>query len=213
VGYDYETDPIAAGFAISLARPGGNVTGVFLDQSEVSAKQLQFLKEIVPGLSRVAVLWDAPIAPAQHDAVEIAGRQLGLTLSSIVWRGPEALTGALQLATHDGAQAPVVLSTPRIFDLYRPLVADVALKNRLPAVSLTANFAQVGLLVTYGPAQRDMYRIAASLVAKILDGARPADLPIERPARFVLAINLKTAKALGLTIPQSLLLRADEVIQ
>ena len=213
VGYDYEDDPVAAGYAASLARPGGNVTGVFLDQTEVSAKQLQLLKEMVAGLSRVAVLWDAPLATAQRQAVEDAGRRLGIMVSPIVWRGTDALPGALRLAAQDGAQGLIVLNTPRIGDRHRTLVADAVLKSRLPAIGLTADFAQEGLLMAYGPVRRDMYRIAASLVAKILDGARPADLPIERPVRFALAINLKTAKALGIKVPQSLLLRADEVIQ
>ena len=213
VGYDLETDPVAAGFAASLPHPGGNVTGVFLDQPDISAKQLQLLKEIVPQLSRVAVLWDDPLAASQRAAVEEAGRRLGVTILSIVWRGPDVLADAIRSAKAAGAQGLIVLSTPRIQDQYRGLVADAALKNRLPSIGLTANFANSGLLIAYGPVQRDMYRIAAGLVAKILDGARPADLPIERPVRFALAVNVKTAKALGLTIPQSMLLRADEVIQ
>jgi putative ABC transport system substrate-binding protein len=202
VGYDYETDPVAAGFAATLRNPGGNVTGVFLDQPDMSAKQLQLLKEMVPQLSLVAVLWDDPLAAAQHAAVADAGRRLGITISSLVWRGPDALTDAIRSAKQQGAQGLVVLSSPRILDQYRPLVADAALKNHIPAIGLTANFAKDGLLIAYGPVQHDMYRIAAGLVAKILDGARPADLPIERPVRFELAINLKTAKALGITVPQ-----------
>jgi putative ABC transport system substrate-binding protein len=211
---DNEIDPVAAGYAASLARPGGNVTGVFLDQPEVSAKQLQLLKEMVPGLTRVAVLWDATVGTAQREAVDDAARRLGITVSSIVWTGPDALPGALRSATHDGARGLVVLSSPRILTTKnRPLVADAALKNRLPAIGLTSLFARDGLLIAYGPVQLDMYRSAATLIAKILDGARPADLPIERPVHFALVINLKTGKALGLTVPQSVLLRADDVIQ
>ncbi len=213
VGYDYESDPIAAGYAVSLARPGGNLTGVFLDQAEVSAKQLQLLKEIVPSLSRVAVLWDAPLATAQREAVEVAGRRLGVKIAPIEWRGPDALAAALHTALQEGAQGLIVLSSPLIHDRYRPLITEAALKSRLPAIGLTANFVQTGLLISYGPVQRDMYRTAATLVAKVLDGARPADLPIEHPVHFALAINQKTANALGIKIPQSLLLRADEVIQ
>jgi putative ABC transport system substrate-binding protein len=213
VGYDYETDPVAVGYATSLARPGGNVTGVFLDQPSVSAKQLQLLKEVMPGLSRVAVLWDAALATAQHEAVEAAARRLGVKVSPIVWQGPDELSLALRLATQAGAQGLIVLSTPHIQDRYRRFVADAALKSRLPSITLTSVFAQDGALMAYGPDQRDMHRIAATLVGKILGGARPADLPIERPVRFTLVINLKTAKALGLTIPPSLLGRADEVIQ
>jgi putative ABC transport system substrate-binding protein len=213
VGYDYETDPVAVGYATSLARPGGNVTGVFLDQPSVSAKQLQLLKEVMPGLSRVAVLWDAALATAQHEAVEAAARRLGVKVSPIVWQGPDELPLALRLATQAGAQGLIVLSTPHIQDRHRRFVADAALKSRLPSITLTSVFAQDGALMAYGPDQRDMHRIAATLVGKILGGARPADLPIERPVRFALVINLKTAKALGLTIPPSLLGRADEVIQ
>jgi putative ABC transport system substrate-binding protein len=213
VGYDFESDPVAAGYAASLARPGGNLTGVFLDQAEVSAKQLQLLKEMVPPLSRVAVLWDPAIATAQSEAVEIAGRRLGVKIAPIIWRGPNALAAALHTATQDGAQGLIVLSSPLILERYRPFVAEAALKSRLPAVGLVSSFAKDGLLIAYGPVQRDMFRIAATLVAKVLDGARPADLPIERPVRFALTVNQRTAKALGLTIPQSLLLRADEVIQ
>jgi putative ABC transport system substrate-binding protein len=213
VGYDYETDPIAAGFAASLARPGGNVTGVFVDQATLSAKHVQLLRELSPSISRLAVLWDAPLAAAQHQAVNDAARALGIVVSSIVWAGPEELSAALRATTLGGAQALIVLSTPRIQDRYRGLVAASALKNRLPCIVLTANFAQDGALMAYGPSQREMHRTAATLVAKILGGAWPGDLPIERPTRFDLVINLKTAKALGLTIPPSLLARADQVIE
>jgi putative ABC transport system substrate-binding protein len=213
VGFDHETDPVAAGYAASLARPGGNVTGAFLDQSEISAKQLQLLRELVPGLTRVAVLFDAAVASAQRESVEVAARRLGITIAPIGWRGPDTLPAALQSATQDGARGLIVLSSPHIHEQgNRPLIADAALKRRLAAIALLSSFARDGLLVTYGPVQEDMYRSAATLVAKILDGARPADLPIERPVRFALVLNLKTAKALALTIPQSLLSRADEVI-
>ncbi len=214
VGLDNESDPIAAGYAASLARPGGNVTGIFLDQSEMSAKQLQLLKEAVPGLTRVAVLWDAAIATAQREAVDDAARRLDIMVLPIVWRGSDALSGALRTATQDGARGLIVLSTPRILNAKdRPFVAAAALTNHLPAIGLTSTFARDGLLMAYGPLQLDMYRSAATLVAKILDGARPADLPIERPIHFALVINLKTAKALGITIAQSLAQRADELIQ
>ena len=214
VGIDNESDPIAAGYATNLAHPGGNVTGVFLDQSEVSAKQLQLLKETVPGLTRVAVLWDDVVGAGQREAVDNAARKLGVTVRPIVWLGPDALPEALRSATQDGARGLIVLSTPRILNSKdRPIVAAAALKSRLPAVGLTSTFARDGLLMAYGPIQLDMYRSAATLVAKILDGARPADIPIERPTTFNFVINLKTAKALGLTIPQSVLSRANEFIQ
>ena len=138
---------------------------------------------------------------------------MGVKIVPIVWRGPDALAATLHTATQDGAQGLIVLSTPLILERYRPFVAEAALKSRLPAIGLVPNFAKDGLLLAYGPVQRDMFRIAATLVAKILDGARPADLPIERPVRFALVINQRTANALGIKIPQLLLLRADEVIQ
>jgi putative tryptophan/tyrosine transport system substrate-binding protein len=209
VGFDYESDPVAAGYAASLARPGGNITGVFLDQVEVSAKQLQLLKEMVPGLSRVAVLVDAAVASAQLESVERAARRLGVTIAPIVWRGPDTLPAALQAATQDGARGLIVLSSPHIHERYRPLVADAALKRHLPAIGMTLNFARDGLLMAYGPVQNDAFRLAATLVAKILDGTRPADLPIQRPVSFALVINQKTAKELGLTIPQSLRVQAE----
>ena len=175
---------------------------------------MQLLKETVPGLTRVAVLWDDVVAAGQREAVDNAARKLGVTVRPIVWLGPDALPEALRSATQDGARGLIVLSTPRILNSKdRPIVATAALKSRLPAIGLTSTFARDGLLMAYGPIQLNMYRSAATLVAKILDGARPADIPIERPTTFNFVINLKTAKALGLTIPQSVLARADEVIQ
>jgi putative tryptophan/tyrosine transport system substrate-binding protein len=207
---DHETDPVAAGYAVSLARPGGNVTGVFLDQSEISAKQLQLLSELVPGLTHVAVLFDAAVASAQREAVEGAARRLGVTIAAIVWRGPDALPAALQSATQDGARGLIVLSSPHIYtERNRPLVAHAALKMRLPAIGLLSSFPRDGLLMAYGPVQKVMLRSAADLVAKVLDGTRPADLPIQRPVSFALVINQKTAKVLGLTIPQSLRVQAE----
>ena len=213
VGYDLESDPVAAGFAASLARPGGNITGVFLDQPEVSGKLLQFLTEMVPGLSRVAVLWDAPLASAQLKALEDAASRLRLMILPIVWHGPGELLRPLSLSVKEGARGLVVLSSPRIHDRYLPFVADAALKHRLPSISLSSAFVRNGGLIAYGPVTTDMRRAAAALVVKILGGARPAELPIERPARFELTINPKTARALGLTIPPALLLRADQVIE
>jgi putative tryptophan/tyrosine transport system substrate-binding protein len=214
VGFDHESDPVAAGYAVSLARPGGNVTGVFLDQSEISAKQLQLLRELVPGLTRVAVLFDTAVASAQRESVEGAARQLGVSIAPIVWRGQDTLPAALQSAVQDGARGLIVLSSPHIYEQgNRTLVVDAALMRRLPAITLLSSWARDGLLITYGPVQKDMLRSAANLVAKILDGAAPAGLPIERPLRYELVINIATAKALGLTIPASLLSRADQVIQ
>src|SRR5438128_6777260 len=152
VGFDHETDPVAAGYAASLARPGGNVTGAFLDQSEISAKQLQLLRELVPGLTRVAVLLDAAVASAQRESVEVAAKRLGVTVAPIVWRGSDTLPAALASATQDGARGLIVLSSPHIHEQgNRPLIADAALKRRLPAIALLSSFARDGLLITYGP--------------------------------------------------------------
>ena len=186
VGYDYESDPVAAGYAASLARPAGNVTGVFLDQAGVSAKQLQLLTELLPGISRVAVLWDALLATPQHEAVKDAARRLGVAISSIVWRGPDELPSALRAANRDGAQALIVLSTPRIHDRYRVFVAAAALKSRLPSIVLTSNFAQDGALMAYGPIQRDMHRIGATLCRQDPQG-RQAGRPSRRAADEVRA--------------------------
>jgi putative ABC transport system substrate-binding protein len=158
-------------------------------------------------------LFDAAVASAQRESVEGAARRLGVTIAPIVWHGPDTLPAALQSATQDGVRGLIVLSSPHIHEQgNRRLVADAALKWRLPSIGML-NFARDGLLITYGPVQRDMLRSAANLVAKILDGAPPAVLPIERPVRYELVINLKTARALSLTIPPSLRSRVDEVIQ
>ena len=201
VAYNYEDDPVAAGYTASLARPGGNVTGVFLDQAEVSAKQLQLLKEMMPGVSRVAVLWDtSPLAVAQRRAVEDAGRRLGIAVSPIVWRGTDALPGALRSAAQDGAQGLIVLSTPRIGDRYRALVADEVLKSRLPAIALTSASRRPACSWLTASCAGTCTALRRAWSPRSLDGARPADLPIERPVRFALAINLKAAKSLGLTL-------------
>lgn len=145
-------------------------------------------------------LFDTAVASAQRESVEGAARRLGVTIAPIVWRGPDTLLAALQAATLDGARGLIVMSSPHIHEqANRPLVADAALKMRLPAIGML-NFARDGLLITYGLVQKDMYRSAADLVAKILAGVPPAGLPIERPVRYELVINTRTTKALGLTI-------------
>jgi len=212
VAPDYETDPLASGWIASLARPGGNLTGFFLDQPEVSGKLLQLLKESVPGLSRIAALWDETIDHAQRDATERAARTAGLALKAFGVRRSEDLNGAFRAAVRERANGVVVLTSP-LLSLNRARIAELALMHRLPGTTLFTNFPAFGLLMAYGPNQPDAFHSASRYVAKILKGARPGDLPVQRPTKFELVINLKTAKALGLTIPVSLLQRADQVIE
>lgn len=205
-------DPVEIGLVASLARPGGNVTGVTFISSEVSGKRLELLKEAVPGISRVAVLWNPTHVDLDFRELQVAGRALGVEVHSVEVRSPEELDGAFRAVASGRADALVVVPS-RLMNLNAKRIADFALERRLPAVSMWSSFAEAGGLMTYGPNIPAMIRRAATHADKILKGARPGDLPVERPTRFDLVINLKTANALGLTIPQSLLLRADRVIQ
>lgn len=211
VGVDLETDPLEAGWIKSLARPGGNLTGFFLDIPELSGKQLQFLAEAMPRLQRVGVLWDAHLAGAQFKATETAARTLKFQLQSLAIRRSEEFAGAFELARQRQAQAVVILSSPSVFVNLKRL-GDLAVQHCLPAISVFPQFAAAGGLMGYGPNLTDLFRRAAGYVDRILKGASPADLPIQRPAVFVFAINLATAKALGVPLPQSLIVRADQVI-
>ena len=207
-------DPVANGLVESLARPGGNVTGLSQMISELGGKRLALLKEMVPKLSLVAVLWNPQSASSTlyWKEIQLPARQLGLQLHSLKVRGPDDFDKAFEDATRARAGALVVTGDPVITaNLKR--IAGLAAKSRLPSIYQSSAFVDAGGLVAYGPDRADLYRRAATYVDKILKGAKPGDLPIEQPTKFELVINLKTAKALGLTIPQSLLLRADEVIQ
>jgi putative ABC transport system substrate-binding protein len=212
VGLDLESDPVASGFVASLARPGGNLTGVFLDLPEISGKQLQLLRETVPGLARVGVLWEPEVGEPQLRATEEAARVAGVTLNVLGIRRPEEVTAALDRAARGRAQAIVVLTSPLISNNLRQ-IAQLAQKYRLPTISPFTSFPSAGALMAYGPSQPEMYRLAATYVDRILRGVRAGELPIERPSRFDLVINLKTAKALGLAIPPAFLQRADQVIE
>jgi putative ABC transport system substrate-binding protein len=205
-------DPVGAGFIASLARPGGNITGLSADASrEIVGKNLALLKEIVPRLFRVGVVGQV-MSPGGVAALEAAARQLNVALEVVNIRSSDDFEGAFAAMVGKRVGALIVGAGPLTY-MRRQQIADLALKHRLPAITSLNEFAQGGLLMSYGPNLPEMYRRAASYVAKILRGAKPADLPVEQPTKFVLVINLKTAKALGITIPQSLLLRADEVIQ
>lgn len=212
VALDLETDPIASGLAASLARPGGNVTGIFLDAVELSGKRLEVIRELVPGLSRVAVLWDASMDPAPLRAAEVAAQAIGIQLQTLTIRRPGEFGGALEAAVRERTGAVVVIQSP-FMDVHGAEIAALALKRRLPTAGLVPTFVKQGGLVSYGPDVLELFRHLGSFVDRILKGARPGELPIERPTRLYLAINLKTAKALGVTVPTSLLARADQVIE
>jgi ABC-type uncharacterized transport system substrate-binding protein len=210
-------DPVTDGLVTSLARPGGNVTGLSVLAPELVGKSLEQLKQTVPGVSRVAVLWQPGGVGERTDkdmpkAAEVAALALGVRLQFVEARGPEEFDRAFSDMTSARAGALTVLTSSMLFGERRRLV-DLAAKHRLPAVYPWREGVDAGGLMAYGPNLADLYRRAATYVDKILKGAKPADLPIEQPTKFELVINLKTAKALGLTIPPSVLARADQVIE
>ncbi len=207
-------DPVESGFVASLARPGGNITGLSFQTPESSAKQLELLKEAVPRVSRVAVLWNlpGPLGARTWTQLGRAAQSLGVQLQSLEVRGPDDLGSAFRAATRGRAGALLVLSGPVLFT-HRTRIVELAAERRLPAMYGITEYAKDAGLMAYAPNLLHMYRRAAVYVDKILKGAKPADLPVEQPTRFELVVNLKTAKALGLTIPQSVLIRADQVIQ
>jgi len=206
------SDPVAAGFISSFARPGGNITGLTaLASLEILGKNLALLKEVVPKLSRVGLLGQV-MSPSSFAELETAARKLGVALEVVDIRSPDDFEGAFAAMVAKRVGAVIVGGGPLTY-LRRQQIADWALMNRLPAIFVFKEYAQAGLLMTYGPDLPDLYRRAASYVAKILDGAKAGDLPVEQPSKFELVINLRTAKALGVTIPKDVLLRANEVIQ
>ena len=212
VAVDLESDPVAMGFVRNLAQPGGNITGVFLDLPELSGKQLQFLKDVVRPLSRVAILGDPTLNAPQFQATEAAARALAMRPQRLEVRGSKEIDTALEAANRGQANAVILLSSPLVF-YHRTELGALAAKRHLPAVSMFVEFAEAGGLMSYGPSLREAFRRAGGFVARILQGAKPADMPVERPAKFELVINRKTAKALGLTLPSSLVNRADRVIE
>ena len=208
------SDPVGQRLAASLVRPGSNVTGLATLFPELAAKRLELLKETLPGVSRVAVLWNAANRGnvLQFDETQTAARALGLRIQSVEMRGPDDLPGAFAAITRGRPDGLLVLADPFISN-YQTQIVDFAAKNRLPAIHPFRESVEAGGLMAYGVDIPDMYRRAATYVDKILRGANPADLPIEQPTTFELVVNLKAAKALGLTIPQAVLQRADQVIQ
>jgi putative ABC transport system substrate-binding protein len=208
------SDPVGQGLVASLARPGGNVTGLATLFPELAVKRLELLKEALPGVSRVAVLWNAanPGNVIILRGVQAAAQTLGVTLQTREVRGPDDFAAAFAKMRRERPDALMILDDPLLFQ-YRASIVDFAAKRRLPAMHPIRESVEAGGLIAYSVNLAELNRRAAEYVDKILKGAKPADLPIEQPTKFELVINLKTAKALGLTIPPSLLGRADEVIQ
>jgi ABC-type uncharacterized transport system substrate-binding protein len=207
-------DPVSIGLVESLARPGGNITGLSEMVVELAGKRLELLKEVVPKLSRVAVLWNAqgPVFASSWKEIRLAARQLGVRLQSLEVRSLNDFDKAFEDATRARAGALFVLPAPvTVTNLKR--IAGLAAKSRLPSIFHRSEFADAGGLVTYGADRADLFRRAATFVDKILKGAKPADLPVDRATKFELVVNLKTAKAIGITIPQSVLFRADRAIE
>jgi len=212
VGLDYESDPVSAGFVMSFARPSGNITGVFLDQAQLSGKWLQLLQETIPKLVRVAVLWDASTPDHQLNAIKQAAKRLALAVDTFAVRGLNDLQNVFNEAVKAHDQGLVILSSP--FTSRRGTeLAAASLAKRLPTISMFEENVTEGCLMSYGPSIADGYRDLGTLAGRILKGARPADLPIQQPSKFQLSVNLKTAKALGLTVPPAVLGRADHAIE
>ena len=207
-------DPVAFGFVASLSRPGGNVTGFAFLLPELSGKRLDLLKEAIPELSRVAVLWNAanPYKPFDLKEVQAVADALRVAIHTLPVREPKDFDDAFKAAVKSRVGGLITLEDPFTI-AHRTRIVGLALRHRLPAVYAVRPFVDAGGLMSYGPDRADQNRRVARFVDKILKGARPADLPVEQPTRFELVINMKTAKALGITIPPSLLLRADQVLE
>jgi putative tryptophan/tyrosine transport system substrate-binding protein len=212
VGIDLEIDPVETGLVSSIARPGGNITGLFLDLAELSGKHLQILKEIAPNTSRVAVIGDTKINASQLHELDRVARSIGLQTQAFDFTAATSLESVFTGAMRWGADALIVLSNPLSL-ANRARIAEFAASSRLPAIYLYRAHVDAGGLVSYGPDLPDMFRRCGTYVARVLGGTKPGELPIERPTRFDLVVNLKTAKALEITIPEIMLARADEVIE
>jgi len=211
VGIDLTTEPIVEGYIESYSRPGGNVTGVFLDAPTFAGKWFELLMDTIPDLSRVAVLWDPAPGPTHLQAVRSVAKSLNIKLQVLEVRKPTDLDRAFAAIT-EGTDSVIILPSPMTY-WQNSRLAELALKYRLPATSMALEFAGAGGAIAYGPHRTSMVERLAILVAKILDGASPGNVPIDRPTKIQLIVNLKTAKALGITIPPSILLRADKVIR
>jgi ABC-type uncharacterized transport system substrate-binding protein len=205
-------DIVGAGLVANLSRPGGNITGFTILAPELSAKRLELLQEFIPGTSRVAALWDPTTGKSQVTISESAARSLNLKLQILEVRNRNDIAGAFRAARDGRATALTVFASPVLSSLYREII-DLAAEYRLPAIYQWREHVEAGGLLSYGPVLASMWRQSGVIVAKILKGAKPMDLPVEQPAKFELAVNAKTALSLGLAIPPNMLVRADEVIE
>jgi putative tryptophan/tyrosine transport system substrate-binding protein len=212
VALDLESDPVGSGLISSLSRPGGQVTGIFFDFPDFSKKWLELLKEAIPKLSSIAVLWEPATGPVHIKAVEIAAKELKVKVETMDVPGISNLDDAIFAASSKGVDAILMLSST-VIGANQEYIAGLTLGLRLPAMTLFPDFARRGGLVAYGVNPVNLFRQSAPIVAKVLRGSKPGDVPAELPTKFELVVNLKTAKRLGIVFPTSILLRADEVIE
>ena len=212
VGIDLESDPVASGFVKTLARPGGNVSGIWMDVPEIAGKQIQFLREVLPTFTRLGVLWDDRINALQLDSAVTASRGLGIRVNPATLRAAAEIDTVMKRLLAERPQALLLMTSPVVFRVLAR-VGELCRENRLPSMSPFSSYPGAGGLMAYGPDFPSMWRQLGGYIDRVLRGGRIGDMPVERPSKFTLAVNLKTAKALGLTLPQSLVLRADEVIQ
>jgi putative ABC transport system substrate-binding protein len=208
-------DPVGAGIVPSLARPGGNINGLTDGHTELAPQRLEILKEVVPSVSRVAVLFnpDNPSTARQWKLVQPAGPRLGMAVLPVEIRGANEIERAFGTIAKERADAVFMSPDPTWWAGHEKRIANLAIKNRLPSIGTVREFADNGVLVAYGTNFTELWRRSATYVDKIFKGAKPGDLPIEHPTKFDLVINLKTAKALGITVPRAVVLRADQVIE
>jgi putative tryptophan/tyrosine transport system substrate-binding protein len=206
VGVDFESDPVTMGFVHTLAHPGGNITGVFLDLPELGGKQMELLREVFPQITRVAIMGDPGINATQFSATENAARVFGIQPEAIAVRVLRDFETALENAASNQAEAGVLLSSPLVFGHMREVVALITAK-RFPVISLFSEFPRTGGFMAYGPSVPESFRRCGSYVGRILQGAKPSELPIERPERFELVVNARTAKTFGITVPSLVLAR------
>jgi putative ABC transport system substrate-binding protein len=207
-------DPVGSGFVSNLAHPGGNITGLTIMLTDISAKRLELLKQAIPSATRVAVLWnpDTPISPKVIEQLKEAAPSLSIELKFVSVRTPGGIDPAFLTVSRTHAQALYVVGDP-LFNAHRPTLLKLAAEAQLPAIYDARHWPDEGGLMSYGPSYADLFRRSAGYVDKILRGIKPGDLPIEQPSKLEFVVNLRTAKAMGMTIPEMVLLRADEIIR